>query len=99
MRKQDSRRFKYAKQEIILQFLYPRLDIKVSTEINHLLKRLINIIILSPFCIHPKTGKLCVIFESKDIQTFNPFTVPTLLSMNAYNKENKGIFIILRNIR
>lgn len=46
--KKDRKRMKYMIDEVILTFLYPRLDVKVSTDMNHLLK--------SPFCIHPKTG-------------------------------------------
>ena len=64
------KRIKHLKEEIILTFLYPRLDAHVSTDIGHLLK--------SPFCVHPKTGKVCVPFKTENLNTFDPFSSPSL---------------------
>lgn len=71
-----------AKKEIILYYMYPRLDIEVSRQVIHLLK--------SPFCIHPGTGNVCVPFDPRrnismnaedDAYGFNPTTAPNLLQL------------------
>jgi DNA primase small subunit len=49
----------------------------VSKTINHLLK--------APFCIHPKTDKVCVPFTIEHISTFDPFNVPTYESLVEWN--------------
>lgn len=57
-------------EEIKLQYCFPRLDVNVSTTLNHLLKM--------PFSVHPTTGQICVPINFQEIAVFNPFTVPTL---------------------
>lgn len=71
-----------AKKEIIIYYMYPRLDIEVSKQMIHLLK--------SPFCIHPGTGNVCVPFDplrnissnhEDDDYGFNPMTSPSLAKL------------------
>ncbi|KAG6886280.1 hypothetical protein C0993_006690 [Termitomyces sp. T159_Od127] len=59
-----------AMEDIILFYTYPRIDAEVSKHRNHLLK--------APFCIHPKTGRVCVPVDPERIDDFNPEAVPTV---------------------
>jgi predicted DNA primase small subunit len=59
-------------QDIMFQYMYPRLDVNVSIGLNHLLK--------APFCVHPKTGRVCIPIDPARCEEFDPFTGVPLLS-------------------
>lgn len=59
-----------AKQDVVLEYTYPRLDIEVSKKLNHLLK--------SPFVVHPGTGRVCVPIDTRQLEDFDPLGVPTV---------------------
>jgi DNA primase small subunit len=61
--------------DLVLKHCYPRLDANVSKAQNHLLK--------SPFCVHPKTGRVCVPIDPRCADDFDPFHVPTVRSLCA----------------
>ncbi|KAI1807448.1 prim-pol domain-containing protein [Daldinia bambusicola] len=66
----DTKALLDAKQDIVLEYTYPRLDIEVSKKLNHLLK--------SPFVVHPGTGRVCVPIDTRKLEDFDPLGVPTV---------------------
>ncbi|KAF2801971.1 prim-pol domain-containing protein [Mytilinidion resinicola] len=77
---------KEAKQDIVLEYTYPRLDAEVSKKLNHLLK--------SPFCVHPGTGRVCVPIDTRKVEEFDPLGVPTVTQLlgeiDEWDRENGG---------
>lgn len=57
-------------EDIVLQYTWPRIDAEVSKHRNHLLK--------APFCVHPKTGRVCVPVDPTRVEEFDPARVPTV---------------------
>ena len=74
----DTKQLMEAKQDVLLEYTYPRLDVAVSKHRNHLLK--------SPFVVHPGTGRVCVPITAnaetgREIDHFNPMAVPTVTAL------------------
>ncbi|KAF1973311.1 DNA primase small subunit [Bimuria novae-zelandiae CBS 107.79] len=71
-----------AKQDIILEYTYPRLDADVGKKLNHLLK--------SPFVVHPATGRICVPIDPRKVDEFDPLSVPKVTELLVEIDQWKG---------
>lgn len=73
----DTKALMEAKQDILLEYTYPRLDVEVGKKRIHLLK--------SPFVVHPGTGRVCVPITAtgnmKEAEDFDPLTVPKVTEL------------------
>lgn len=73
----DTRALMEAKQDILLEYTYPRLDVEVGKKRIHLLK--------SPFVVHPGTGRVCVPITANgdmdQVDKFDPLTVPKVTEL------------------
>lgn len=73
----DTKALMEAKQDILLEYTYPRLDVEVGKKRIHLLK--------SPFVVHPGTGRVCVPIttngDMKQVEAFDPLTVPKVTEL------------------
>lgn len=81
-KKLDSKTLLEAKQDIVLEYTYPRLDVEVSKKQIHLLK--------SPFVIHPGTGRVCVPIDTRNLAQFDPLSVPTVTELLGEIDEHAG---------
>jgi len=68
------------KMEIVFSYVFPRVDVEVTKGVNHLLK--------SPFCAHPKTGKICVPMDPQNVDDFDPDEQITLATLYEELEEN-----------
>ena len=76
----DTTKLREAKEEILLEYTYPRLDVEVGKKRIHLLK--------SPFVVHPGTGRVCVPItgdasQGAQVDEFDPFSVPKVTELLA----------------
>lgn len=73
--KHKTHKCQFLVEEVMLELCYPRLDIAVTKGVQHLLK--------APFCVHPKTGRVCVPIDIANVHKFNPLDVPTICQLSS----------------
>ena len=64
--------------------MFPRLDAPVTKTMNHLLK--------APFCVHPKTKRVCLPFDPKNVDKLSPTSVPCVDVLNSGHVQARRTF-------
>ncbi|XP_039052059.1 DNA primase small subunit-like isoform X1 [Hibiscus syriacus] len=76
--KQKTRGLRRCVEEVVFSFTYPRLDMEGCNSITLFVSKHMNHLLKAPFCVHPKTGRVCVPIDPNNCDEFDPTTVPTL---------------------
>jgi DNA primase small subunit len=76
--------------DLSFALMFPRLDVHVSTAMNHLLKL--------PFSIHPATGKVCVPFNPDNLDSFDVNEVPLVTELLDGEKSLESSVGLLREL-
>ena len=76
-------------QEIVVEYTYPRFDVKVSEDLNHLLK--------SPFCVHPKSKFVSIPIDPICCDDFDPSK--TAPSLEGLVKQNNHDLVLFQNAK
>jgi DNA primase small subunit len=71
-------------EEIVLSYMYPRIDKGVLLSVNHMLK--------SPFAAHPDTGCISVPLNLSRIDEFSPEQVLTIETLASGSAEAEALF-------
>ena len=82
--KENYQLLQMALPRLVLHAIYPRLDVNVSSSLQHLLK--------SPFSLHPNTAKVCLVIDPQQIHTLDPFTdIPSLFDLERDLNKNPSL--------
>jgi len=76
---------KFILDELMMQCVFPKLDIKVTTQLDHLLK--------VPFSVHPGTSMICMPLTKTQMEQFDPTAAESELNLTKCTRERIEIGI------
>jgi len=73
--KNNPKKIEEVLMKVHFDYLFPKIDANVSTDMGHLLK--------APFSVHPSTNYVCVPFTIEEVDHFNPFEAPQIKNLET----------------